>query len=183
MQAIDIFLFFSSFFFYSCALALLLNWLWIAAGSPSIDENETQASAHRNKIFSFFGVWVAQKFNEYEARKKAELPAQIRAQIERLNPHEARQILSDFIGKEQVEMMPIESIKENLYPIFLEQYPPLWLNPYSVLGLCLPCTSFWVGLLGWLPLWFCPFVGFWTLLGAFFFLPSTIFQIAKIART
>lgn len=183
MQAIDIFLLFSSFFFYACALALLLNWLWVAAGSPSIDENQEKASAHRNKIFSFFGLWVAKKYNEYEDRKRAEIPAQVHAQIELLSPHEARQTLADFIGEEYVKMMPIETIKNNLYPIFLEQSAPLWLNPYSVLSLCLPCTSFWVGLLGWLPLWFCPFVGFWALLGAFFFLPSTIFQIAKIART
>lgn len=183
MQAMDIFLIFASFFFYSCALALLLNWLWIAAGSPSIDKETNKADASKSKVFSFFGVWLARKFNEYEAQKKNEAPAIIRAQIDALNPHEARQMLSDYIGETQTGMMPIESIKENLYPIFLEQFPPLYLNPYAPLGLCLPCTSFWFALVGWVPLWFCPFAGFWTLLGAFFFLPATIFQIAKIART
>lgn len=183
MQAIDIFLFFCSFFFYSCALALLLNWLWVAMGSPSIDENTGKAHAYASKIFSFLGLWLARKFNEYEARKHAEIPAQLHAEIESLEPQKAREILAEYIGSEQVEMMPIEAIRDNLYPIFLEQHEPQFLNPYSPLGLCLPCTSFWFGLLGWFPLWACPFAGFWTLLGAFLFLPATIYQIAKIART
>lgn len=185
MQAIDILLFFCSFFFYSCALALLLNWLWVAMGSPTIVEGEKHAQGfcHTGKIFSFFGLWLASKFTEYEARKHAEIPAQVRAEIEGLNPYKAREILAEYIGSEQVGMMPIEAIHDNLYPILLEQHTPQHLNPYSPFGMCLPCTSFWFGLLGWFPLLACPFAGFWTLLGAFLFLPATIYQIAKIART
>lgn len=185
MQIMDIFLLFCSFFFYACGLALVLNWLWVAAGSPSLSEhqNKIKAEASTGKALSFYGLWLARKFNEYEKRKQSEIPNRINAQIERLTPHEAREMLSDYIGSEQTKTMPIESIKENLYPIFLEEYPPLYLNPYSPFGLCLPCTSFWVGLLGWIPLCFCPFAGFWTLLGAFFFLPATIFQISKITQS
>lgn len=46
--------------------ASVVYWIWWAMGAPRVDEESGLADAARGRLLSFWGVWVAKRYNETE---------------------------------------------------------------------------------------------------------------------
>lgn len=119
-----------------------------AAGSPRLDEME-QAVAYNDMIFSFYGTWVAKRYNRWEQRRNAKLLASAKAEGISKEKFEASllPIKGTIASQRGCELHEVsdDDVRMHIYSQRVEalRSERFKLNPYSTLGVCPLCSAYW----------------------------------------